>query len=120
MKTFSAEVTWLVPEYVHLTIEAETPERAIEKALAEVAGDPDRYERTLDYDTCGPDTVTGLWEGDEAYSTDPSKTLSLPPTPTRNLEAAIEAAIQHARNDWSAPPEIHALLKAFDAWREAR
>lgn len=120
MKTFSVEVTWRVPEYVHLTVEAETPEDAIEKALSEVARDPNRYERNLDYDTCGPDVVTGLWEGDEAYSTDPAKELPLPRTPTQELESAIEAVIGHCRAGWSAPPEIHALLEAFDAWREAR
>jgi hypothetical protein len=120
MKTFSAEVTWRVPEHIHLTIEAETREEAIEKALAEVACNPDRYARTLDYDNCGSDAVTGLWEGDEAYPSDPAKDIPLPRSPVRALEEAIEAAVQPARDGWSAPPEIHALLKAFDAWREAR
>jgi hypothetical protein len=120
VKQYSAEVTWLVPEYVTLTVKAETPREAIERALAEVARDPDRYERKFDYDTCGPDIVTGLWEGPEAYPADPAREVALPPTPTTALEAAIEAAVHHARAGASAPPEIHALIEAFDAWREAR
>ena len=120
MKEYSAEVTWLVPEYVTLTVKAETPNEAIDKALAEVARDPDRYPRKFDYDTCGPDVVTGLWEGPEAYPDDPAREVALPLTPTQTLEAAIEAAVHHARAGASALPEIHALIEAFDAWREAR
>jgi hypothetical protein len=120
MKEYSAEVTWLVPEYVTLTVKAETPQEAIEKALAEVALDPDRYPRKFDYDTCGPDVVTGLWEGPEAYPKDPAREVDLPRTPTQPLEAAIEAAVHHGRAGTSVAPEIHALIEAFDAWREAR
>ena len=72
MKEYTAEVTWLVPEYVTLTVKAETPQEAVTKALAEVALDPDRYPRKFDYDTCGPDVVTGLWEGPDAYPKDPA------------------------------------------------
>ena len=118
MKQYSTEVTWLVPEYVTLTVKAETPQEAMEKALAEVALDPDRFPRKLDYDTCGPDVVTGLWEGPEAYAD--ARELDLPASPTRTLEAAIEAVVQPARAGATAAPEIHALIEAFDAWREAR
>ena len=118
VKQYSAEVTWLVPEYVTLTVKAETPREAMEKALAEVALDPDRFLRKLDYDTCGPDVVTGLWEGPEAYAD--ARELDLPRTPTQTLEAAIAAVVQQARAGAAAAPEIHALIEAFDAWREAR
>ena len=67
MKPYTVEVTWRVPEYTHLTVQADTPAEAIERALAEVANDPDAYQRTFDYENCGPDVVTGLWEGDEPY-----------------------------------------------------
>ena len=120
MKQYSTEVTWLVPEYVTLTVEAETPQEAMEKALAEVALDLDRFLRKLDYDTCGPDVVTGLWEGPEAYADDPARQVDLPRTPTQTLEAAIAAVVQEARAGAAAPPEIHALIEAFEAWREAR
>ena len=118
MKQYSAEVTWLVPEFVTLTVRAATPKEAIEKALKEVARDPNRYVRTLDYDTCRPDVVTGLWEGPEAYAD--ARELDLPRTPTQTLEAAIAAVVQQARAGAAAPPEIHALIEAFEAWREAR
>ena len=118
MKQYSTEVTWLVPEYVTLTVKAETPQEAMEKALTEVALDPDRFPRKLDYDTCGPDVVTGLWEGPEAYAD--ARELDLPRTPTQTLEAAIAAVVQQARAGAAAPPEIHALIEAFEAWREAR
>ena len=108
MKEYSAEVTWLVPEYVTLTVKAETPHEAIEKALAEVARDPDRYPRKFDYDTCGPDIVTGLWEGPEAYPADPAREVALPPTPTTALEAAIEAAVVRPRGRFVSVVEVHA------------
>jgi hypothetical protein len=120
MKPNTVEVTWRVPEYTHLTVQADTPEQAIERALEKVASNPDACERTLDYDSCGADVVTGLWEGDEAYPDPPGSTLPLPPTPERHLETAIEAAITHIRQGFSAPVELHNLLAAFDAWREAR
>ena len=67
--------------------------------------------------SCGADVVTGLWEGDEAYPDPPGSTLPLPPTPERDLETAIEAAVGHG---CPAPVELRNLLAAFDAWREAR
>jgi len=119
MKPYTVEVTWRVPEYTHLTVQADSPTQAIELALARVADNPDAHERTLDYESCGPD-VTGLWEGNEAYPDPPGSTLSLPPTPERDLETAIEAAVAHVRKGWSAPLELRNLLTAFDAWRGAR
>ena len=120
MKPYTVEVTWRVPEYTHLTVQADSPAQAIERALTEVADNPDAHERTLDYESCGPDVVTGLWEGDEAYPDPPGCTLPLPQTPERDLETAIEAAVAQVREGWSAPLELRNLLVAFDAWREAR
>jgi hypothetical protein len=91
--------------------------------LEEVVSDPDAHERTLDYESCGADVVTGLWEGDEAYPDPPGSTLPLPPTPERDLETAIEAAVGHVGHvghGCPAPVELHNLLAAFDAWRGAR
>ncbi len=120
MKPYTVEVTWRVPEYTHLTVQADTPAEAIERALAEVANNPDAYQRTFDYENCGPDVVTGLWEGDEPYPDPPGSTLPLPQTHERNLETAIEAAVAHVREGGSAPVELRNLLAAFDAWKEAR
>ena len=120
MKPYTVEVTWRVPEYTHLTVQADSPAQAIELALAQVADNPDAHERTLDYECCGADVVTGLWEGDEAYPDPPGSTLPLPPTPERDLETAIEAAVAHVRHGCPAPVELHNLLAAFDAWRGAR
>lgn len=89
-KTYTVEVTWRVPEYVQLSAEAETPAQAMEKALAEVAGHPVGHERALDYESCGPDIVTGIWEGAEAYPRVGAQTLSLPPPSAARLEQAIE------------------------------
>ena len=91
MKPYTVEVTWRVPEYTHLTVQANSPAQAIELALAEVANNPDTHERTLDHDCCGPDVITGLWEGGEPYPDPPGSTLPLPQTPERHLETAIEA-----------------------------
>ena len=81
MKPYTVEVTWRVPEYTHLTVQADSPGQAIQRALKKVADNPDAHERTLDYDSCGADVVTGLWEGNEAYPEPPGSTLPLPPTP---------------------------------------
>jgi hypothetical protein len=120
MQSYTVEVTWRVPEYTHLTVQADSPEQAVTLALEKVADNPDAHERTLDYDCCGADVGTGLWEGDEAYPEPPGSTLPLPPTPERDLETAIEAAVAHVRQGCSAPVELHNLLAAFDAWRSAR
>jgi len=120
MKPYTLEVTWRVPEYIHLTVEADTPTQAIERALAEAVNNPDAYKRTLDYENCGPDVITGLWEGDEPYPDPPGSTLPLPRTYERNLETAIEAAVAHVRERCSAPVELRNLMTAFDAWKEAR
>ena len=58
MKPYTVEVTWRVPEYTHLTIQADSAEQAIALALEKVADNPDAHERTLDYDSCGADVVT--------------------------------------------------------------
>ena len=120
MQSCTVEVTWRVPEYTHLTVQADTPTQAIELALAELANDPDAHPRKFDYEGSGPDVITGLWEGDEAYPEPPGSTLPLPPTRERDLETAIEAAVAHVRQGCSAPVELHNLLAAFDTWRSAR
>jgi hypothetical protein len=76
-RTYTVEVTWRVPEYVHLTVEASSPDHASTKALAEVAEHPDRFERKLDFETCGPDEVTGIREGDEPYPDGRPRSLPL-------------------------------------------
>ena len=81
---------------------------------------PDAHERTFDYECCGPDVITGLWEGEEPYRDPPGCTLPLPQTPERDLETAIEAAVASVRPGSSAPVELHNLRAAFDAWRGAR
>jgi hypothetical protein len=120
MQTYTVEVTWRVPEYTHLTVLARSPEQAIERALAEIANNPNAYTRSFDYEGCGPDIVTALWEGKEPYPDPPGSTLPLPRTPERDLEAAIEAAVAGGRDGSSASIELRNLLSAFDAWREAR
>jgi hypothetical protein len=90
MRPYTVEVTWRVPEYTHLTVQADSPAQAIKVALAEAYPDP------------------------------PGNTLPLPQTPERHLETAVEAAVAHVRKGSSAPRELRNLLAAFDAWREAR
>ena len=120
MQTYTVEVSWTVPEYVHITVEANTPIEAMDKALARVAENPDQFQRKLDYESCGPDLVTGLWEGDRAYPSDSAKALPLPATRQDELERAIEAAVEHVRQGWAASVELRALLTAFDRWKQAR
>ena len=119
MTTYTVEVTWNVPEYIHVTVEAERPERAMELALAEAADNPDGYRRTLDYDNSGQNDVTGLWEGDEAYPDADEDSLPLPPTPRMALDHAIQAVVAHLRHSNPWPAELRDLIAAHDNWRQS-
>ena len=117
MQSYTVEVTWRVPEYTHLTVQAERPNKRSNLRWKRWQTIPTLMSAQLDYEGSGPDVVTGLWEGDEAYPEPPGSTLPLPPTPERDLETAIEAAVAHVRQGCSAPVELHNLLAAFDTWR---
>jgi hypothetical protein len=118
MITYTVEVTRRIPEFVHLTIEATTPEEAIASALARVADHRDRLGPQLDYDTCDPDVVTALWLGDRDYPDDPEKWVPLPPTPLEALTTAIEAAVAPVREGWAVPVALRKLLAALDKWKD--
>jgi hypothetical protein len=92
--TYTVEVTWRVPECVHLTVEANSPKEANAIALTEVAQHPDRLERKLEYETCGPDEVTGIREGDEA---DPDG-RSLPLVTTAALDEGQSVFVARYQN----------------------
>ncbi len=63
MAKFTIELTELVPNYGHVTVDAETLDEAI--ALAKDT-DCDNWE--LDWQCSRGADVTGAWEGEEAYN----------------------------------------------------
>lgn len=63
MPQFTIEMTFDVPHYRQKTYEAAT----LEEALAQAKADDDWDHQIADYDCCGPERVTGAWEGDTAY-----------------------------------------------------
>ena len=64
MPKFTVEVTCLVPEYCHLTVEAASAEEAQRIALEQSREDA-RW--MLSYEGAAPDCVTGVWSGPKAY-----------------------------------------------------
>ena len=64
MPAFTLELTYRLPVYQHVTIEADTIEEACRIAI-----DTDDWERaTKDYDSSGPVFVSEAWDGaDAAY-----------------------------------------------------
>jgi hypothetical protein len=63
MAKYTVEVTYYLPIYRHVTVEAETPEAAAIAAKAVVA-DSGRDGEEEDYDCSSPDFVTGIWPGE--------------------------------------------------------
>lgn len=71
MKKHTVEVTYYVPVFTHVTVEAEDGTDACLKAIdaisaAEQAGTPFPYR--LDYEIPSIEFITGIWEGEEAYA----------------------------------------------------
>ena len=66
MTRYTVEITNLVPEFLHIEVDAESPEQAIEQAQSEASENWEGAE--LSYEGAGQNIVTGIWEG-EAYAT---------------------------------------------------
>jgi hypothetical protein len=64
---FTIERQYLVPNYQHLQIAAETPEEAMHAAMDETAYPWDGDK--IDYESARPHYIVGAWEG-EAYASD--------------------------------------------------
>lgn len=64
MATFTIEIQELVPNYLHVTVEADNLDAAIKQAKEEAALDPNWC---LDWENVRPEKVTGAWEGESAY-----------------------------------------------------
>jgi hypothetical protein len=63
MPTFTIERTYDVPHFRQETYEA----ASIEEALKMDAKNDEWEGQKADWDCCGPERVTGAWEGDRAY-----------------------------------------------------
>lgn len=63
MPTFTIERRYLVPVYQHVTIEADTPEEAMAKALEL----DDWSNSRTDDENAGPTFITEAWEGETPY-----------------------------------------------------
>ncbi|MCW5695804.1 MAG: hypothetical protein KIS96_03605 [Bauldia sp.] len=63
MPTYTVEVTYHLPVYKHRTVEAADVAEACRLALADDNWD----DAERDYDSSGPERVTGAWLGAEAY-----------------------------------------------------
>lgn len=72
MATYSVEVTYYVPTYIHVNIEADTPEAAARAALEKLQAENLWSQFKPDLETSSRNFVTGIWEGeDSAYNGDP-------------------------------------------------
>lgn len=71
MKKYTAEVTFLVPEYRHVTIEVPDDADLSPEDICQMAIEADgTNESRLDYETASPTYITGMWVGEEAYRGD--------------------------------------------------
>ena len=62
-RTYTVEVTYMLPVYKHVQVEASSAAHACELAL-----EHDDWEHCEeDYDSSGPEHVTGVWAGTKAY-----------------------------------------------------
>ncbi|MFL5127168.1 MAG: hypothetical protein ACJ8CS_18300, partial [Microvirga sp.] len=62
-RTYTVEVTYMLPVYKHVQVEASSAAHACELAL-----EHDDWDVTeQDYDSSGPSHVTGIWAGGKAY-----------------------------------------------------
>ena len=66
MTTYTVEKTYLLPNYRHVTLEADSPADAARLALAD---DNDSADWKHDYDCARPEEVTGVWIGEEPILT---------------------------------------------------
>jgi hypothetical protein len=85
MPKYAVEVTYRLPRYKHVIVEADNPADACQKAL-DSTWDPDDeavLEIEDDYETSGPEYITGLWAEPEGSEDDPepyhSPTVDIPP-----------------------------------------
>jgi hypothetical protein len=63
MPKYTVEKTYLLPVFVHLTVEAESAAEAAKLAMSDDNWDASKN----DYDSCRPEFVSGIWAGEEAY-----------------------------------------------------
>ena len=101
MKPYTVEVTWRVPEYTHLTVQADSPGQAIQRALKKVADNPDAHERTLDYDSSAPTSSPGSGKATKLIPNlpaarcpcrQPPNAISRPPSKRLSLTCAKDAS----------------------------
>lgn len=63
MPKFTIERQYLVPEFQHVTVEADTPEAAMQLAM-----DSDDWEGSkTDYESARPHYITAAWTGEAAH-----------------------------------------------------
>ena len=67
MDTYTVEVTYYLPVYQHVTVEANSPAEAATAAKQWIA-DNGWEDQEHDYDCSSPEYVTGIWSGDEAHT----------------------------------------------------
>jgi hypothetical protein len=66
MAKFTVEVTFYLPVYTHVTVEAENPEAAAHAAKEHIENNGWDSQKH-DYDCSSSEYVTGIWQGEEAY-----------------------------------------------------
>jgi hypothetical protein len=95
-QTYTVERAYLAPIYVHIQVEAESPEEAARLAMDETAypweGD------TIDYESSRPTYIDGIWAGDQAYGDGGGAAFASLPIPTDllNTEGRLIEALQRA------------------------
>lgn len=94
MPKFTIESTFRVPHYRHTTYEAATFEEACKMAME----DQDWDHQKADYDSSGPEHITGAWEGEDSAYSGPA--LAVPAamaddlTPEQRAAPAMLAALK--------------------------
>lgn len=68
MSTFTAEISWLVPSGLHITVEADDPAAALAEANRMINADEIDFTHQKEWGDASSSTeVTGLWAGPDCY-----------------------------------------------------
>jgi hypothetical protein len=86
---YTAEISYDLPVFVHRTIEADSPAEACEKAIEIDDWSGERF----DYESAGPNRVTGLWLGENAAYE--GEAVPTPPEPIVATYDGVRAVVQH-------------------------
>jgi hypothetical protein len=119
MPLFTIEVTYDLPIFLHKTYNAPDVVSACQQAI-----DEDNWDNAAkDYDSCGPNRVTGIWKGrNTAYSgtavTIPDEFAGANPFVADKLFRAVNAAID-AWPQFDRDEEVRGtdLVDWFAQWR---